>query len=614
MRVSILAALLLALAILTTSPSPALADNVILTVKHNPSGSNEFPTIQAAIDHAKLQHDNPANTSTFTISVLADPVPYSGPFTPIDDVQIVGTSTAGTFITGSGSGAVVTVNTVSNVAISNLTFPPGATLGISVSNGNGIDIRNNIFEMGTAATAVLVQNSKSTTIINNTFYGNGTAISTNSTDTTISNDIFSNNGTAILAQGSLAGISFNDFFGNASNGVADLGPYSIPNQVVTNADPRFVAPLSHDFHLRSDSPARNAGNPKYPNSFDAKTSDMGAYGGPDADTTLLPVTGLTSSLASGSTVLLKWDATSDSTVTAYRIYQGTTAASLDEVISTTPRIPVPVGTNTTVVTVPDVTTPAKPAAPTAVAVTPSDHALQVTWTPVLGATGYQIYYSSQTITAENVTSAATVIVGADKTSFTIGGLQNGTTYFVRVAALAQTQLFFGVTAVRDITIKSNRGSSNESPLSQLAVQGIGAVATSVLSTEVSDFPEAIAPFPNLKKGGCFIATAAYGFYSTPQVQALRMFRDRYLMTSAPGRAFVAWYYRVGPRGARYLNQHPWLKAPVRLLLLPLVLTSMVLVYTSPLTKLVCLLGIVVTAQLARRKRRRTPCFEMGEVP
>jgi hypothetical protein len=611
MRASILAGLLLALAVLMTTPSPVLADIVILTVKHNASGNNEFTTIQGAINFAQAQIHNPANTSSFTISVQADPVPYTGPITPISDVPISGTNTAGTFITGSGSGAIFTLNSVSNVAIRNLTFRSGASLGISVSNGIGIEITNNVFEMGTAATAVSVQNSKTTSIVNNTFYGNGTAISTNSFDTTISSDIFSNNGTAILAQGSLPGVSYNYYFHNTNNGVSDLGPFSIPRQGVAATDPGFVAPLSHDYHLRSDSPAKDAGNPKYRNSFDDKTSDMGAYGGPDADTTLLPVTGLTSSLASATTVLLKWDPTTDSTATFYRIYQGTSATKLDEVVSATPQYPVPVGINTGIVPVADPGAPAKPAAPAA-AVTPSDHALQVTWTTVPGATGYQIYYSPQPITDQNATSAASVIVGADKTSFTIGGLQNGTTYYVRVASLAQTQLFFAVTAVKDITVKSTPGDSNEGPLSQLAVQGIGPVVTSNLSTEVSDFPETIAPFPNLKKGGCFIATAAFGFYSAPQVQALRLFRDRYLMTSAPGRAFVSWYYRVGPHGAHYLKQHPWLKAPARLLLLPLVLTSMFLVYLSPLGKLACLLGIVVTAHLTRRKRQRTECSEMGE--
>jgi hypothetical protein len=46
-------------------------------------------------------------------------------------------------------------------------------------------------------------------------------------------------------------------------------------------------------------------------------------------------------------------------------------------------------------------------------------------------------------------------------------------------------------------------------------------------------------------GKCFIATELYGADSM-QVAILRRFRDRVLLPSTLGRAFVAWYYRSGP--------------------------------------------------------------------
>ncbi|QWV94936.1 hypothetical protein KP004_07090 [Geomonas oryzisoli] len=72
-------------------------------------------------------------------------------------------------------------------------------------------------------------------------------------------------------------------------------------------------------------------------------------------------------------------------------------------------------------------------------------------------------------------------------------------------------------------------------------------------------------------GGCFIATAAYGSYLHPKVAELRAFRDRYLMTNAPGRLFVAAYYRLSPPIAEVIARHEWMKSGVRCLLLPLIL-------------------------------------------
>lgn len=70
-------------------------------------------------------------------------------------------------------------------------------------------------------------------------------------------------------------------------------------------------------------------------------------------------------------------------------------------------------------------------------------------------------------------------------------------------------------------------------------------------------------------GGCFIATAAYGSYLHPKVATLRHFRDRHLLTNAPGRLFVALYYRVSPPLARAVGEHASLRAGARTLLAPL---------------------------------------------
>jgi len=79
-------------------------------------------------------------------------------------------------------------------------------------------------------------------------------------------------------------------------------------------------------------------------------------------------------------------------------------------------------------------------------------------------------------------------------------------------------------------------------------------------------------------GGCFIATAAFGSPLVGQVEILRKFRDRYLLTNAFGRKFVAWYYRVGPVAASYIKDKPLAKAAVRVALYPLIGFSLLLVH------------------------------------
>lgn len=85
-------------------------------------------------------------------------------------------------------------------------------------------------------------------------------------------------------------------------------------------------------------------------------------------------------------------------------------------------------------------------------------------------------------------------------------------------------------------------------------------------------------------GGCFIATAAYGSYLHPKVAELRAFRDRYLLTNAPGRFFVSVYYRLSPPIADVIARHDWLRSIVRSLLVPLVVAV-----EHPISALVVLL-------------------------
>jgi cold shock CspA family protein len=66
--------------------------------------------------------------------------------------------------------------------------------------------------------------------------------------------------------------------------------------------------------------------------------------------------------------------------------------------------------------------------------------------------------------------------------------------------------------------------------------------------------------------GCFIATAVFDGQDAPAVLALRQFRDRRLSQSRWGIAFVNFYYRRSPKIALWIEQHPVLKKPMRVIL------------------------------------------------
>jgi hypothetical protein len=76
-----------------------------------------------------------------------------------------------------------------------------------------------------------------------------------------------------------------------------------------------------------------------------------------------------------------------------------------------------------------------------------------------------------------------------------------------------------------------------------------------------------------KKGGCFIATAAYGSPLHYYVGILQKFRDKYVMPNKLGRSLVSLYYKYSPSVADVIVKHKVLKVVVRISLLPLIALS-----------------------------------------
>jgi hypothetical protein len=85
----------------------------------------------------------------------------------------------------------------------------------------------------------------------------------------------------------------------------------------------------------------------------------------------------------------------------------------------------------------------------------------------------------------------------------------------------------------------------------------------------------------------------------PHVATLRDFRDRVLMPTAPGRAFVAFYYRYSPPVAEFISRHESLRALTRGLLTPVVFAV-----TYPLASGVAVLLLLAGGMNLRHRRRR----------
>jgi len=540
----------------------------------------DYDSIQQAID--ALQ-ENPQLGDT----VLVARGTYEENIALASGLTVKGVETMAVFLQAKVSTVpAVSGDAVTDAVLRNFTINSGDT-GVKLTASSGVRVINNVFRMGSDATAIETDDQTDAEIFHNTFYDNGTAVSRGSALTILNYNIFSNNDVAISPNSLTNGINANCLANNSTDGPNGL-------DVVTTNDAQFAGGSFNDFHLKQGSPCINAAVGT--DVIDNTTADMGAYGGANADiypaqVRSLLVTDVSDEIGSTS-VRLSWAANASHRVShdtnpgGYKIYYDSDASgepySGTDALAGTQASPIDVGNETSF----DLTdlSPAslQLSVPVITGTSPATGVVGLHWTAVNGATSYRIYYGLNDV-SENV-------LEVDDVSYhVISGLTDGVSYQFSVSAVFQPHYYFVVTTY------DNSADTNESRLSAEANIVLGDTAESDLSGIVTAIPEAAVPYPILPNEGCFIATAAFGYYDAPQVQLLRDFRDQILLSNSIGQSLVKWYYANSPEAAKYINQHEQWKPLIQAALLPLIAMAWLTTQLGwPLQLLLCVLLAAVT--------------------
>ena len=518
--------------------------------------------IQSLIDEAVANQD----------VLVFEPGTYEVNIELTKNLDLRGRDTTNTFlVSANGSEPAISINDVNNISIRNFTFSDN-DVGIRIFDSvAGVDITNNVFENN--VTAIDAGNFSNIDIENNTFFNNDLGIddSNSGAEIRIYQNIFFNNSVTFSNSANFA-ITYNCF-----NVLVD--DITGVNENI-DAEVSFVDQEEGDFHLTEDSECREKGETE---------DDLGAYGGINADFIPNAVVISGTEKIDTDSVTVSWNENLDYRVEGYKVYysiselKGLHSFSDRENISF-----VDAEDNLEVVVTGLDVSATSPEKPALLSVTPRDKKLLVRWTQSEDATSYTLYYQGQGDSEKNETLGAV-------DSYTILDLSNDITYDVWLVAHFQKQYHFQVAAYLESSTESDFRESSF-VLNDTTVD-IGEKADSVISNKISARPEKIVAYPDLPNEGCFIATAAFGYYSAHEVQILRDFRDQTLLTTEFGASFVHWYYEHGPKAANVINKYEFLKSIVRVALYPLII-SVALINISFTLFILTLLALIAGSVMA----------------
>jgi hypothetical protein len=164
-------------------------------------------------------------------------------------------------------------------------------------------------------------------------------------------------------------------------------------------------------------------------------------------------------------------------------------------------------------------------------------------------------------------------------TFTTDGIRNGTTLTITVDGQR-----YQVKAPQSIMLWHDVGSPVSFSANATVTEGFrryaltewtNSTAGSVESPRSVLKPETFtAVYKELSMFPCIIATVTFGSEVTPEVQFLRNFRDRLVLSTRAGSAFMnafnLWYYSFSPQVADFIASHDQTRSPIRVVLYPLI--------------------------------------------